>query len=685
MRSIHPSPLCAQTQPFHLNLTLIAQCRAAPYNFNNALRSECAEIFNSSPTPYELHGIDFAAPTGVVVPLSGPSSQLYLLTASKASGVKTAFVRQVYTPPSATHCGPLTITYHVQGDIVLPAGVNSTGLPFDLPHNKPCIIITAACGHVLAHPTRVLDPESWNFEWEILHSSHHGVWIAVPKIERWSSSLIKQWMKLDGFIDVDITAVVNKQKAASTETSRPVPMTKRIFNHRLRMIADAPAATGGAAYKSLIAAGFAGLQSRFVSVQEIHYQWETWQEFANIADKAMSQGNFTIHEVGSRNWLRNLGTSRVGQFDAPAASASDDDDEDKPVAGAEGDEANRDLTIIVNDAKTNLANQFASDVLTVLWAPAQERPVASVAFDGGFGLERLYTRISQLDVSSLGPWPGVQIWTARERNLQPGAKDCVLGYILNTVTQTSRVDPQSFHAPFNPNVTHANALAKRLLVNNRLDLAIIVFPIDGDVDAAAAGRPDTEEDEELLDLWGSDVLGDDESDLYVSLGEGVDEAREQYEIESRKKGFQVPKNPDYAEGKLPDPASLPPNVTMEMIYPHYKLPQPPLHYKGRVDIRLSRHALQSARQVFLVLPLSILHRYQDEDAGIIETDDSGVKISVDASGEQADGERPDFAAVIERYRQENGALFFPPALKADISRMVGGRTANVRVYIEDLA
>jgi hypothetical protein len=324
----------------------------------------------------------------------------------------------------------------------------------------------------------------------------------------------------------------------------------------------------------------------------------------------------------------------------------------------------------------NAAAQFAADVVSAIWSNSHSRPYSHVAFDGGAGLARFYARLMQMDAGSLGSWPGVQSWLTREMDLVPGSERCVVGYVINNVLQKTRMEKHGFHPVWNPNVTHVNALARRLMDDNRLDLAIVLFPKTEPLAGHTLGRPDTPAARAALKKWGAATLGDDEEDMYVSVGTGMQKAHEE-DLEARAEpGYVEPKS-EYLASELglpmtpPPEDRLPPNMTMHefmlKMNPYFNLPTPPMRYKGTVDIRLSSYAVRSARQVFVVLPGSVLKGYKERAVEVAAdgTTTTGVDAGRDGPG-------------------VGGAELLTPELVADIAKLVAGRQ-NVRVYVEELA
>ena len=313
--------------------------------------TECNPVVTMPISPYEHFGLGFRTITGASLGLTygkkkdglplQKGATRFVVTAAKSAGIRTAYVRHYLQINENSFCGPPTITYHIQGRIQLPAGVNTTNLPFELPHNLPCIILTAVCNTVLDDPLEVLQPQSWPFDWDVYRAPDHGIFIAVPRLRPWVSSVARHILISDALGSNSSNATQSSawlaeerdREKKSTDSSRNFYITRFIAPERpepierssitqkkkkkdikkkasetsldgsddpsssssneeqliktLKYLSDSPGGhSSSAAYKGLISAALAGLTGRFVSQEENDLMWSVWGRTIEIADRA---------------------------------------------------------------------------------------------------------------------------------------------------------------------------------------------------------------------------------------------------------------------------------------------------------------------------------------------------------------------------------------------------------------
>jgi hypothetical protein len=670
-----------------------------------------------------------------------PGGTRYVVTTSKAAGVRSAFVRQHLAMNSPSFCGPLTFTFHVQGRIMLPPGINTSGLPFELPHGRPCIIVTAACGNAIEDPLDVLQPQTWPHGWEVLHSVPHGLWIAAPRFRTWSSAavhhmlaadvhaapsgaeksrLAEELAKLSAAPEKDqdtgphvkyfaapqsplpIAQTVTPPKVKGRRVPAPTPTPAAIAEAlragngdtlvaALLRIADAPgSATSSTAYKGLFAAALAGLTGRFVSAEENALQWHIWGRTIEIADRAGAAPDASIpqdravpgsrhappsfvlpritsHPVGDRSWFFSLPppSESLSLCNSPGASAGFLPNASSP--------APEDVVVVATDRERLTVSQFASDFVHCMWQDTLERPFLHLAMDSGPELVPFYERLVASDSRNLAPWQVAFLWPARERDMAPDSPNSTVSFIFERILLRTALAQRrnSLMSPFNPNVTHPNILASRVLRDNALDLVVLLFPareqgagladLRAAVQAAAAGRPSSLESAEHMRRYGAfGALGDRDGDLFASSGKGMQLALRHREIAKRNPSFKWPHNPKpNAEAIKRRPQGL----SEEEADPFFKMPPPPLFFNGTVDVRLARPALHVARAVFVVVPRSSIALYREEAANATAT------LSVGVAGE---------ALEADALLPQN----LPLAFLEDLGLLVGGRR-SVRLYVTD--
>jgi len=333
--------------------------------------AECNPVVTMPISPYEHFGVDFRSVTGASMGLTygkkkdgtplQKGSTRFVVTAAKAAGIRTAYVRH-FIAAQHSFCGPPSITYHIQGLIQLPAGVNSTNLPFELPHNLPCIIMTGVCNTVFDDPLEVLQPQSWPFDWDVYRAPDHGLFIAVPRLRPWVSTVARHllvsdalgstnaaqssaWLAeeleretkaIDAINNPYVTRFVAPEHPEPIERSSVTQKKKRKDNsnkkkasdsssslgddnneatkekgaaliNSLKHLADSPGGhSSSAAYKGLISAALAGLTGRFVSQEENDLMWSVWGRTIEIADRAGAASDAVIKKkdvVPGSNYL----------------------------------------------------------------------------------------------------------------------------------------------------------------------------------------------------------------------------------------------------------------------------------------------------------------------------------------------------------------------------------------------
>ena len=284
-----------------------------------------SEVWNTSSssdvTPFVTATAAQVVMSAIGVPL--------VLSAGKALGMRSAYVRQYFTPaiPPPAACGPITVTYHIHGEVVLPPGAEPGSWPPHFPtpasiaaSQGPAVIFSGFCGETVA-AGMLPDPRSlfrgayvspdWpsSWEWTVHYDPHTGTVLALPSLPSSPapSSTLTSWALAEGRLVLDLPNMGNKSASDSdkaddeAEEEHPLLTTlrarsslayasPRIVRSRLRVLSEAPGRASGDAYRIMLAAALAGERSRFQSPGEVQALWRLWEPIAALQDETMATG-----------------------------------------------------------------------------------------------------------------------------------------------------------------------------------------------------------------------------------------------------------------------------------------------------------------------------------------------------------------------------------------------------------
>ncbi len=240
---------------------------------------------------------------------SGGVRQLLSLAPRLTSyGSKSHFIGAVGEAAAHAQCGPLTITWHIQGDLLSPhpslqEQVASLRLP--LTHSSPALLITGLCGAVgkaLGDPYHYLsqleDRTIGGWRWEVRRDIEEGLWGAVL-------------VSLPRTIDAAILSWGDDWEGNDAN----VPDGAKVLES-LKAAASRLGLSGGDAYTSSIAAALLGgdqssaVGERFLSSEETERLWVLWGGAAEIGDEAAANRTQLLvnpHEHGTfPDWMKHL-------------------------------------------------------------------------------------------------------------------------------------------------------------------------------------------------------------------------------------------------------------------------------------------------------------------------------------------------------------------------------------------
>ena len=289
----------------------------------------------------------FVAATGAQVMISGLGVPL-VMTSGKALGLRTAYVRQYYTPAIAPPgmCGPVTVTYHLSGTPQLTVGGEPEAWPASFPtlanlteRGGPLVAFSGFCGEsvdvgLLPDPRALFRagyvdadwPAGW--EWEVHYDSHSGVLLALPLLHAGlpPSLTIAALALRDGALAEEAgrepaashaaapaeregetaaaegggawhavrarVALLPPAAHANASSAAAAPLiSPRLLRARLRALLAQPGAGSGAdAYRTLLAAALLGEESLFQSPEEVAATWKLWEALAALQDETMATG-----------------------------------------------------------------------------------------------------------------------------------------------------------------------------------------------------------------------------------------------------------------------------------------------------------------------------------------------------------------------------------------------------------
>jgi glucose-6-phosphate 1-dehydrogenase len=256
---------------------------------------------------------------------SSGSGRVVLWT-GKALGLRGGGVRQVLrlgggegSPGAAAAaaraaCGPLTVTYHLQGQLLPPSpaleallqglhrqlqrsasdGASASGAP-----DYPVLVITGLCGATgvaLGDPGALLaqlrrraargegggaqgwGEESGQWKWEVRSDAGAGVWMGMLVVPPASpEEAVTRWQG-QGQGQGGAPGSGSADEAGALE-------------QRLLRLALRPALGGGEAYTSAIASALLGRTEAFLSVEETDRLWAVWDGMGAEADARGSSGS----------------------------------------------------------------------------------------------------------------------------------------------------------------------------------------------------------------------------------------------------------------------------------------------------------------------------------------------------------------------------------------------------------
>jgi len=248
-----------------------------------------------------------------------------VVATAKAAGVKSTAVRQTLrlaagprAPGAAAEaaardaCGPLTLTLHVQGELLAPSAALAPRVrALGLPAGPPAVLVTGLCGAVraaLGDPRAALAralPAGAGARWEVREDAPAGVWAAA----------------------YDARALSPDEALGAAEAAR-APRDAAGADALLRALAATPAVSGGDAYTACLAAALVGDRDAFLSAEETDRLWAIWEEAIGALDARAEAGALEEHAHGAPPaWL------------APGEAGGTMADEGRDEAGAEAGRA----------------------------------------------------------------------------------------------------------------------------------------------------------------------------------------------------------------------------------------------------------------------------------------------------------------------------------------------------------
>ena len=255
----------------------------------------------------------------------GGSSGRVVLWTGKALGLRGGGVRQVLrlgggegstgaaAAAARAACGPLTVTYHLQGQLLPPSpaleallqglhrqlqrsasggggGASASGAP-----DYPVLVITGLCGATgvaLGDPGALLaqlrrraargegggaqgwGEESGQWKWEVRSDAAAGVWMGMLVVPPASpEEAVARWQGGGG-------------PPGSDSSDESGALEQRLLRLALR-----PALGGGEAYTSAIASALLGRTEAFLSVEETDRLWAVWDGMVAEADARGGSGS----------------------------------------------------------------------------------------------------------------------------------------------------------------------------------------------------------------------------------------------------------------------------------------------------------------------------------------------------------------------------------------------------------
>lgn len=311
-----------------------------------------------SPAPRELFGEGFAGPTAASVALevrhragdkdveAEAGSAGLLMVVGKALGVRSAFVRHCIRTPSLhavevdaagrmidpgttlderTNGCPLSVTYHLQGRVMLPAsgirGPSST-CGSESRAKRECTQPASASLNGYTGPAIIVSAQEPDVRRllpalaEVLTRAIQNA-SAVPQWAMWLAS----WHIVE--VDVEIGLLVLRPPLSAATALATTPQSHELMD-RLAAIGRTPGASSVDAYTMIMAAGLAHQAQTFVSPSEVEQLWTVWGPVADAADVLIAAqttnstllahagacdaglkqlGGFHAYAPGERAWL----------------------------------------------------------------------------------------------------------------------------------------------------------------------------------------------------------------------------------------------------------------------------------------------------------------------------------------------------------------------------------------------
>lgn len=228
------------------------------------------------PTPSQMLGPAYVAPTAASATGMFERGSVTFV-AGKALDTRAAYVTE-YFPSDESTCGPVTLTYHVQGLLQLPAGIQlrpNSPVRAVWPTDGAALLFTGTCVMPDVHRLfRAWPARGW--AWDIIHDAVAHVVLAIPTIT-----------PVRAESGGDATARVLAALAAGAST---------------------PGATGRAAYTAvLMAAASEEPHALFVTPDEVRTLWRIFHQVSDACDYSLTQrcpGDAAkTYAVGDRSWL----------------------------------------------------------------------------------------------------------------------------------------------------------------------------------------------------------------------------------------------------------------------------------------------------------------------------------------------------------------------------------------------
>jgi hypothetical protein len=249
-------------------------------------------------------------------------SRVALWTA-KAAGARSAGVRQVFAlgagwlpgatgaaaAAAAARCGPLSLTFHVQGSVFAPSPALApavAALRLGRGGRAPAVLISGLCGAVggaLGDPAPLLKAmpgAGTHWRWEVRTDGDAGLWGATYDAPPLSA---------EAALGRGATEEIARERAWPGADEWWNGAEAALYAAGARLALD-----GGEAYTVAIAAALAGgggggdageRGGAFVTPEEVDRLWALWDAAAAAADEAAAAGEVDTYEPGKPpSWAR---------------------------------------------------------------------------------------------------------------------------------------------------------------------------------------------------------------------------------------------------------------------------------------------------------------------------------------------------------------------------------------------